>query len=199
MHHVLNPARRRTILALLFFLLLLSPACQPATPTVAPAAPSGGPEGFFGVSDKDFNYEITVPAAWGRTALNGRSLGLDEWPQGSAIYSNVASPSLQSSPPGADFLLTVSREPVGSEDALLTVIARQVVAKEGDLLRRTQGKWVEYYTASPVTDAFGRPAAGRWFWDGKMLLTVSVLIRNPRSALLPQVDAALASVRLLTQ
>ena len=161
-----------------------------ATPT--------NPPGLTVYTDRQFAYEMRLPRDWGVTTLKGNRLGLGEWPVGSVWISNVATPSLQDPPPGAGFVIAVYAQPVASEEAVLAQIARLLVAQPGDVLRRAQGDAIEFYTARTVRDPFGRPTMGRWFWRSRRnLLSVVVLILDPTTPHMRQLEDALGSVRLL--
>lgn len=179
----------------------LTPYAAPAIVSQPTAAlPTGNPqstrtEQVF--TDEQFGYEITVPDDWKITPLKGTSQGASELPLWSALISNVQVESLQSHPPDAAFVISIHRQPFVSEDELLLRIAQQLIAQPGDILRREHGKTIEYATAKMLADRFGRPTTARWFWDGKNLLTVSIIIFDVGSVDSELIAQVLDSFRLL--
>ena len=171
----------------------------PTSGTPSPAlTPASSPD-YQVFADKQFGYEITVPKSWGVTALQGKRDEIPGSPSWSALIANVENSSLQSLAPDTDFVLSIYQEPLASEDGLLVRIADSVVAKPGEVLRREQGKTIEYYTTQMLPDQFGRPTAARWFWDGKNLLSIVVAVINSDAPEVKQLDQVLDSVRLTRQ
>lgn len=179
----------------------LTPIAATATIFQSPAAtpsansPSARTPQVF--TDEQFGYEITIPNDWQVTPLKGTSQGASELPHWSALISNVQVESMQSRSPDAAFIISIHRQPFAAEEEVMVYIARQVAAQPGDILRQEQGKIIEYYTANMLADRFNRPTAARWFWDGKQLLSVSVIIFDRDSVEPERIMLVLDSVRLL--
>ena len=169
-----------------------------SAPQVTPTANAPTPApGFQQLTDSQFGYAMTLPSAWHITQLNGALQGAPDSPRWSALIANVEIPSLQSLNDNTDFVISIYRQPMTSENDLLLTIADRMIAQPGDILRRTQGATVEYYAAKMLPDSFGRPTQARWFWNGRETLSVTVLVLNPSTTQMTQIDQALDSVQLL--
>lgn len=167
------------------------------TPSVKPTLPSASDPNFQVFTDKDFGYQITIPKSWSVTVLNGSNDGIPGSPDWSALIANVEIESLQSLMPGTDFVVSIYRKPISSEQDVLMYLLDQVTAQPDEIVRREQGKTIEYNTTKKLPDLFGHPTAARWFWDGAHLLAVRVSVLNSNPANDTQLDQALDSVRLL--
>jgi len=174
---------------------LVSPSGQQGTPN--PGLTPSGDSNYQTFVDKQFGYQIIVPRKWHVTALNASRQGAAEWPLWSALISNVEMTSLQSRPENATFAIGVYRQPVATEEEILSHVTGMVIAKPGDVLRLEQGTAIEYYTAKKLSNQFGRPMLGRWIWDGKYLLSVVVLIYDQDKAEMDLLEQAVDSMQLL--
>lgn len=148
-------------------------------------------------TDKQFEYEITVPRQWSIKALEGTSEGIPGAPKWSAWIANVEIESLQSLNPDTSFVLKIYQSVIPSEEELMLYLVDQVIAQPDELSRREQGKAIEYRTTKPLSDHFGRPTVARWFWNGNEVLVFIASILNPDAPEVKHLDQVIDSVRLL--
>lgn len=171
---------------------IIATATETPNPMIVPASEPG----YQVLTDQQFGYVITVPKTWRIATLKGQNNGVPGSPSWSALIANVEIHSLQSFQPGTAFVLAISQESLDSEDALLARIVDTVETQPGEILRRTQGTLVEYYTTKRLPDAYGKLTQARWFWNGKQLLSATMFLLDPSTPELDRLDQALDSMQV---